>query len=145
MKPAAHPADVQIIWLLRRAFHSIEAEKERRLKSTGVTPSHYAVLINISASPGLTSAELARRLQVTPQNVAGLASKLEILGWIERRDHPLHSHMRELHLTSAGESVLALADAVVSQLESDIRASISAEQLHELAAGLRRLEAIPFP
>lgn len=133
-------AEPRVIWLLRRAFHAVEATKEIRLRATGVTPAHYAILISIGTSPGLTSAEVARRLQVTPQNIAGLVSKLESAGWVARRPHPLHAHVRELHLTKDGEAALARADSVVSQLEADVTSQLSDNDKTGLRQALLQLE-----
>ncbi|MFC4631424.1 MarR family transcriptional regulator [Promicromonospora alba] len=51
--------------------------------------------------PCLTGAELARRLDVTPQAVASLVARLDDKGQLERRAHPRHRHIQELHLTDA--------------------------------------------
>lgn len=140
MNTEADPAEPRVIWLLRRAFHAVEATKELRLRATGVTPAHYAILISIGTSPGLTSAEVARRLQVTPQNIAGLVAKLETTGWVERRQHPLHAHVKELHLTNEGAAALARADAVVSQLEEDVTSQLSDNDKTSLRHTLLQLE-----
>jgi DNA-binding MarR family transcriptional regulator len=131
----------RIIWLLRRAFHAVEAEKDLRLRSTGVSAAHYAILVNIGGFPGLTSAELARRLQVTPQNIAGLVSKLESTGWIERRTHPLHTHVRELHLTAGGRTALSLADNQVAELEESVVARLTASEADQLRSTLLKIES----
>jgi len=142
MDSEAETSQARVIWLLRRAFHSVEATKEIRLRPTGVTPANYAILISLGTSPGLTSAEVARRLQVTPQNIAGLISKLETAGWVERRVHPLHAHVRELHLTQEGEGALARADAIVSQLEADVTSQLSENDAAGLRSALLQLEKV---
>jgi DNA-binding MarR family transcriptional regulator len=67
-----------------------------------MAPAHYTLMIMIDSEPGLTGAELARRLNVTPQAVASLATRLEERGRLEGRPHPRHRHVQELHLTDAG-------------------------------------------
>ncbi|MFL1380814.1 MarR family winged helix-turn-helix transcriptional regulator, partial [Nocardiopsis protaetiae] len=103
MDPNDGGTDSRVFWQLRRAFYAVDAEKERRLRGTGVSGPHYAVLMHVHLNAGISSAELARRLQVSPQNIAGLVSRLEDMGWLERRTHPRHRHVRELYLTEAGE------------------------------------------
>jgi DNA-binding MarR family transcriptional regulator len=134
----------RIIWLLRRAFYAVEAEKDARLRSTGVSAAHYAILVNIGGFPGLTSAELARRLQVTPQNITGLVSKLESAGWIERRTHPVHSHVRELYLTAEGQTALSLADSQVAGLEEAVLARLTPSEAAELRSTLLTIESMHF-
>ena len=117
LPPAAHD---RVLYALRLAYQSVEAAKEQRLRPTGVTPAHYAALINIHARPGLTGAELARVLGVTPQNVTGLVGRLTDRGLVERRPHTLHDHVLEIHLTDEGRARLAAADARVNELEADL-------------------------
>jgi DNA-binding MarR family transcriptional regulator len=114
-------ASGRTVWALRRAFHAVEAAKEARLKDVGITGAHYAVLINLGVAPGITGAEVARRLRVTPQNIASLVAKLEDRGWVARREHERHSHVRELHLTESGRRVLDAADREVTELEGTLR------------------------
>ncbi|WP_234329784.1 MarR family transcriptional regulator [Streptomyces viridochromogenes] len=47
--------------------------------------AHYSLLIAVHVDPGLAGAELARRLNVTPQAVASLVTRLEGRGQLERR------------------------------------------------------------
>lgn len=128
-----------MVWALRRAFHAVEADKERRLREVGVPAAHYAVLINLSQSPGVTSAELARRLRVTPQNIAVLMAKLEDRGLVERREHERHSHVRELHLTESGQAAVGAADALVTALEADLVAELGHDDARVLRGLLERL------
>lgn len=116
--------DSRVFWQLRRAFYAVEAEKERRLRPTGVTGPHYAVLMYVHLEEGISSAELARRLQVSPQNIAGLVAKLEDMGWVERRTHPRHRHVRELYLTEDGEAARRASDAVISGIEDEIARAV---------------------
>lgn len=128
------------VWALRRAFVAVEAAKETRLRRLGVLPAHYGVLMNLGVKPGVTSAELARRLSVTPQNIASLVARLEDRGWVERREHDIHAHVRELYLTEEGRGILDSADAEVSALEEEVRrllgdqAPVLREMLVSLAA-----------
>src|SRR4051794_21570230 len=105
LKPSLEPgcADVErVTWALRRADLATRAVKERPLRAVGVPGSHHAVLAKLRSKPGLTGAELARRVGVTPQAVALLTAKLVDRGLIERRRHPRHGSVQELHLTEAG-------------------------------------------
>jgi len=137
-------ASGRIVWALRRAFHAVEAAKEARFKDVGVTGAHYAVLINLGVAPGITGAEVARRLHVTPQNVASLVAKLEDRGWVLRREHDRHTHVRELHLTEAGRRVLDQADQQVTLLERSLRAALGNDAA-TLQALLERVAAHPGP
>lgn len=115
-------ADVpsRVLWALRRAELGARALKEQRLRPLGMVPAHYSLLMSVHLQPGLTGAELARRLDVTPQAVASLVTRLVDKGQLERRSHPRHRHVQELHLTDAGRELLKSADTVVVAIEHQI-------------------------
>ena len=133
----------RVLYALRRAHQAVEAAKEHRLRSTGVTPAHYAALINIHTRPGLTGAELARILGVTPQNVTGLVGRLVARGLVERRPHTRHGHVLEIHLTDDGLARLAAADAEVDALEADLAEHLGPGTAEHLSALLRRVADLP--
>jgi len=125
----------RVAWALRRADLNLQTAKERPLREIGIPGSHYSVLISLQVTPGVTAAELARVIGVTPQAVALLVAKLTASGMIERRTHPRHRSVQELHLTDAGREELAKAEYIVSDLERHIRDSLgdkSYRQLREL-------------
>jgi DNA-binding MarR family transcriptional regulator len=76
---------------------------------------------------------------VTPQAVALLTAKLVDRGLIERRRHPRHGSVQELHLTAAGHAELNAAERIIGDLERHLRESLGAErhaQLRELLGQL---------
>ncbi|RSM44275.1 MarR family transcriptional regulator [Amycolatopsis balhimycina DSM 5908] len=117
----------------------MQALKEQRLRSLGLSVAHYSLLYSVHTHPGLTGAELARRLGVTPQAVAALADRLEERGQVERRTHPRHRRVQELHLTAAGRAVLGLADAVVAEIEQKITEQLGDADTATLRALLGRV------
>ncbi len=118
----------RVTWALRRADLAMQAVKEPPLRAVGLSGSHYALLVNVHSMPGLTGAELARLIGVTPQAVALLIAKLVDGGLIERRRHPRHRNVQELHLTDAGEQELAAAEHLISDLERHLREALGTER-----------------
>jgi DNA-binding MarR family transcriptional regulator len=140
--PVATDALERVTWALRRAELAVQALKEQRLRSSlGMAVAHYTMLISVHSEPGLAGAELARRLNVTPQAVASLADRLESRGQLERRAHPRHRHVQELHLTDAGREVLRRADALVSEVEQKITAGLGRTDTVRLRALLEKVAA----
>lgn len=124
----------QVIWALRRAEMAVQSVKEQQLRPLGIAPAHYALLMTVNSGPGLTGAELARRLHVTPQAVASLVARLTERGWLERRSHARHRHVQELHLTDEGKRALEDSDAVIASLEARVKQRLGAEDAERLAA-----------
>lgn len=112
----------------------MQARKEQRLRPQGIAVAQYTLLISIHTHPGLTGAELARHLHVTPQAVASQVARLEDRGQLERRPHPRHRHVQELHLTDAGRDSLRDADAVVVEIEERIAEKLGTKKAAQLRA-----------
>ncbi len=129
------------LWALRRAFLAVEAEKEQRLRPCGLTPALFAVLFHAGGRPGLTGADLARALGVSPQNVANLAARLQDRGLLERRSNPNHPQGLELHLTGAGAGALAEAERAIVGLQTDVTALLGVEDSDTLRTLLERVAA----
>ncbi|WP_461000267.1 MarR family winged helix-turn-helix transcriptional regulator [Streptomonospora sediminis] len=143
---AAHNAEVlgRVPAVLRRADLALLAAKEPPLRKLGVSGSLYSVLMNLQVEPGLTGAELARVVGVTPQAIAPLVGKLVERGWIERRAHARHTNVQELHLTDSGRREAAEADQVMVHLDAHLRRSLGNEDYERLAALLGRvIETLP--
>jgi DNA-binding MarR family transcriptional regulator len=128
-----------VTWALRRAELAVQAFKEQQLRPLGLAAAHYSLLISIGAEPGRTGAEVARRLNVTPQAVAFLVTKLEDRGLVERRPHPRHRHVQELHLTDAGRDALQSAQPAITAVEQRIGAELGPEESSHLIALLDRV------
>jgi DNA-binding MarR family transcriptional regulator len=133
------PALDRVTWALRRAELAVQAVKEQRLRGLGMAVAHYSLLISVHVHPGLTGAAVARRLNVTPQAVASLVDRLESRGQLERRPHPRHRHVQELHLTDAGREALRLADAAVVEVEQKLTARLGIADTARLKDLLRRV------
>jgi DNA-binding MarR family transcriptional regulator len=127
-----------VTWAVRRAAMAVLAFTDHRLRAMDMAPSHYSLLVTIDAEPGRSAAEAARRLNVTPQAVASLAAKLEDRDLVERRPHPRHRHVQELHLTDAGRDALRSAKAAVEVLEQRICRELGPEDTSRLIALLNR-------
>jgi DNA-binding MarR family transcriptional regulator len=132
--PVTTDALDRVTWALRRTELAVQALKEQRLRSLDMAVAHYALLISVHTEPGLTGAELARRLNVTPQAVASLVARLEGRGQLERREHPRHRHVQELHLTDAGREALRAADLVIAGVEQQITDDLGPEAAAQLRA-----------
>ncbi|MFI6932833.1 MarR family winged helix-turn-helix transcriptional regulator [Streptomyces sp. NPDC050287] len=128
---AAHALD-RVTWALRRAEWAVQARKDQRMRPLGLAAAQYTLLMNVHSDPGLTGAELARRLNVTPQAVASQVARLEERGHLERRPHPRHRHVRELHVTDAGRDSLRDADAVLVAIEERIAEMLGPKKTAQL-------------
>lgn len=131
----------RVVWSLRRAALAVETAKELALREVGLPVAHYALMINLVASPGINGAELSRRLGVSPQNTAALVKKLEDQGLVVRRTQPRNPHVRELHLTDSGRAAVQAADDLIGRLELDLRDALGDGDAATLHGLLERIVA----
>lgn len=94
-----------------------------------LTPATAGVLDLIAANPGTSIAEMARRLPTSPQGVSQLVSKLEAMGYLERRLGD-RGHGVALFVTTSGDEARREADRYKSELEDQL-ASTLGQRTHD--------------
>jgi DNA-binding MarR family transcriptional regulator len=119
-------------WALRRADLMLQSAKEPALRAVGLSTASYSLLMHVHVYPGLNGAELGRRLGVSTQAVALLATKLEAGGLVERRAHPRHRNIQELYLTDEGDRTLQAAYQHVGRIEDRLTDRLGPEDAQRL-------------
>lgn len=105
-----------ILWLLKQAFYFSLTSVNDAVSGHGVSTAQIGVLRQLSNEPGLSGAELARRLLVSPQGVQLALTALEKRGLVERKQDPQHGRILQAFLTDEGRDVAAAVfhDAVAA-------------------------------
>ena len=105
-----------ILWLLKQAFHFSLKTVNDAINSHGVTTAQIGLMRQLANEPGLSGAELARRLLISPQGVQLAITALEGRGLVERKQDPQHGRILQAYLTDQGRAVVSavLADALVA-------------------------------
>jgi DNA-binding MarR family transcriptional regulator len=100
-----------ILWLLKQAFYHSLTTINEAMSAHGVSTAQIGVLRQLANEPGLSGAELARRLLISPQGVQVALTTLERRGLVERKKDPQHGRILQAYLTGAGREV---AETVVN-------------------------------
>ncbi|OBA58679.1 MarR family transcriptional regulator [Mycobacterium sp. 1100029.7] len=105
-----------ILWLLKQAFYFSLTTVNDAVSGYGVSTAQIGVLRQLSNEPGLSGAELARRLLITPQGVQLALTALERRGLLERKPDPQHKRILQAYLTDEGRGVATevVSDAVAA-------------------------------
>jgi DNA-binding MarR family transcriptional regulator len=119
----------RIGYLLVQAHHAFAGAMDVALRPAGLSRAQFGTLSVVVRQPGLSSADLARAVMVTPQAVNLLVTSLERDGLIERRPRRNHGRILEIHPTREGIRRLDRAYPVVIELEDRISASLSEREL----------------
>jgi DNA-binding MarR family transcriptional regulator len=126
-----------ILWLLKQAFHFSLNSVNDALSVHGVTTAQMGLLRQLAGEPGLSGAELARRLLISPQGVQLALTALEGRGLVERKQDPQHGRILRAYLTDQGRAVTtgAFADAVAAHEKVfGVLTPAEQRQLNELLA-----------
>ena len=116
-------------YLLVQAHHAFASAMEAALHDSALTRPQFGTLSVVVAEPGLSAADLARAVMVTPQAVNLLVNGLERDGLVERRPHPTHGRILEIHPTAEGRRRLRAAYPLVTALEDRIAEGLSGRQV----------------
>ncbi|MEK8174478.1 MarR family transcriptional regulator [Streptomyces sp. M19] len=127
----AHYTD-RLLWFVKRAEQAMQQAKERALRELGITPAQQQALTVLSENEGITSAELARQCQVTPQTMTSTVGRLEAQGLLSRTPHPVHRTLVELRLTPQGRQLFERADAKVTELDVQLGEGLSPADINHL-------------
>lgn len=100
-----------ILWLLKQAFYFSLTTVNDAVSGHGVSTAQIGVLRQLTNEPGLSGAELARRLLISPQGVQLALTALERRGLVERKQDPQHRRILQAFLTDEGRAV---AETVVT-------------------------------
>ncbi|MGB9302616.1 MAG: MarR family transcriptional regulator [Mycobacterium sp.] len=128
-----------LLWLLKQAFYFSLTTVNDAISSHGVSTAQIGVLRQLSNEPGLSGAELARRLLISPQGVQLALTSLERRGLVERKQDPQHKRILQAYLTDEGRNIVAtvLGDAVAAHEE--VFGVLSAQEQETLRELLSRV------
>jgi DNA-binding MarR family transcriptional regulator len=122
----------ELRYLLRQANMSLRAAFRHALADLALTPVQNTVLHLVAATPGSSSAELARQTHVTPQTMHKLVTDLQQRGLLVLQSRPGHGRIRDAHLTEQGRELLAVADTRLQAIDDRMQAGLDERQRHQL-------------
>lgn len=133
----ADPAD-RIGYLLWQTAHLVGREISAALEPFDLTPAQFGALVHTGREPGVSAAELARRVNVTPQSIQSALRPLIERGWLERRPHPVHRRVLGNFLTEAGIEGAEQAGDAVSGADRRIVSALDGVDEERLKDAIRR-------
>jgi DNA-binding MarR family transcriptional regulator len=115
VQPAAQP---RTTYLVKQLELAIRAGMDAIAGEFGVTALQYTALSVLARHPGLSAAQMARRSFVSAQAGNEMVGILERKGLVTRTPDAGNRHIKRIHLTSAGHSVLSQCDVQIDRLET---------------------------
>jgi len=144
---AVNPAPpLNVAFLLARAQRACRTAMDAALQAHGLSLAQYAVLRRLEDDPGLSGADLARRMHITAQTVNRLIAALEHAGLLERFPDANHNRILRARLTDAGQRAVTAARRAVAAVEERMLADLTPEDRAQLFDLLRRCaDALELP
>jgi DNA-binding MarR family transcriptional regulator len=125
----------QLFFRIWRATHTRTAEA---LASIGLTPALFALLNVIATREGAIQQELGSALGIDRSTMVSLIDQLESAGLARRRPAATDRRAREIAITPKGRRLLQRARGLISQVEDEVLAALTAEERDELLTLVRR-------
>jgi DNA-binding MarR family transcriptional regulator len=130
--PSAPPFPWEMIYLFARIFYDMRVRCEEALKPHAVTTMQFTIMATLERWNGLSSAELSRRFNVTPQTMGEMIGNLERRLLVERRQDPANRRALRLSLTTNGKRLVKLCNAAMDKVETQMLKGLSKREVEEL-------------
>lgn len=120
--------EASLIYAVGRVNQGIRKQMRTCLAQWGLSVQEYTALSVLSARPGLSNAQLARRALVTPQAMIEILAKLESRGLVRREVDPSHGRILRAELTPAAHELLGQADGPIHAIQDALLESVPEAQ-----------------
>ena len=94
-------------FLIRRLHQIHVAMFLEEFKSQNITPVQYGLMTAVAALPGLDQTSLGQEVGLDRTTTADVVRRLEERGLIDRTPNPADRRTRHVHLTAAGQALVA--------------------------------------
>ena len=122
--------------VIARLERALRKEIGRLVGPRGLSVAQYTTLSILRSRDGLSNAQLARRLWVTPQSMNEVISALERAGLIDRVPDAANRRILRTALTPTGRATLDACDADILAMEQEMLAAVPGEDHEHLVATL---------
>jgi len=121
MKPENEITINEIVGAIRRLVRAVYLDTAKMSKQFGLTGPQSAVLRILVKKGPISSAELSRKLYVTPANITGIIDRLEKKGLVERTRKDGDRRIALITLTESGMNLgKTLPDPIENKLISEL-------------------------
>lgn len=131
-----------IVGAIRQLYRAVYLDASKMSRKFGLTASQSGVLRSLFNHGPLSSADLSRKLFVTPSNITGIIDRLEKKGYVERVRKAGDRRVALITLTPPGlEISQSLPDPIEKKLISGL-AHLDPERVLNLEAAMEQILAL---
>jgi DNA-binding MarR family transcriptional regulator len=125
-----------VLW---RAQNAVHRSVQSALDELGVTATQLGLAVHLEELGPLSAADLSRSFHIAPQSVGTALARLEKMGWVERRAHPVHGRVVLYELSTKGLDGVSQGRARMATVNEQLTRVFSGAELDGVIAGLRRV------
>ncbi len=134
------PLDQYLGYYLRRLYDDYRKHFVAQAGDLDVQPREVGALFAIGLNPGLTPSQLSASLALDGAQITAVLNMFDKRGLLERRVSPTDARSRHVHLTPAGEEMLARVGAFVEVFDRKFsHNALTTDELRLLIALLAKL------
>ncbi|NKB47926.1 MAG: MarR family transcriptional regulator [Alphaproteobacteria bacterium] len=127
---------------LRRAQIAAFQHFAATVGKAGITPGWYGLMVIVANNEGLSQTRLARALGIDGSTMVAMIDRLEENGWIERQRSEVDRRSHALHLTAAGNGLLAELTPQVAAHEAELARELNADDKSKLLELLAKIAQV---
>lgn len=139
------PSSPRAFYQVLRLHQLVSTCLEDSLAASSLTAAQYTMLSLVRRFGPTTSAQLARRLQVSAQSAGEMLKSLEVRGLVQRSESETNRRIVLLSLTTAGRRLAERADTLVAAAEQRFFAVLSDRERTGLDRTIQRLRQTAEP
>lgn len=131
--------ELRILQALRRIMRAIDLHSRNLLANHRITGPQLITLLAVFERGPLTSAEIARRIHLSPSTMVGILDRLEEKALIRRVRHEEDRRRILIHLTENGRELLKRAPSPLQSRLAQALSSLSSLETSTIARSLERV------
>lgn len=129
----------EIVGAIRQLVRAVYLDSSKMSRGFGLTGPQSGILHNIAIYGPLSSADLSRKLYVTPSNITGIIDRLEKKGLVKRIRKEADRRIVLITLTQKGKNLSrSLPDPIEKMLISGL-VDLEPEQVRKLSKAMKQI------
>ena len=132
---------IPVLRELARSYQAFETYSSRHIRTLGLTPAQFDLIVTLGNTPGMNFKELGEKTLITKGTLTGVVDRLVAKRLVRRAASPTDGRSQTVHLTAKGDALFArIFPAHVAHIRA-ILATLDRAELQQAETALRRLRA----
>lgn len=125
--------------LMARIHRSLRRNYDRQLKSFGLTPCQFEVLMTLWSEDGIVLGELRRRLSRDGPTMTGVVDRMEKKMLVQRKRDNRDRRVVKVHLTAKGKNLQEELSRTKKMIMEKITENLSSREINALVTLLGKM------